>query len=135
MKKIKSYRTDSTDYRVRLTYKNIGKLPTALKQAHLVKIVKPDRLNVTFTGKATEGERPNYRVLNESLTQPKPWRPADSQEPNHKYHKELGYAQGESSNEVEFTVRIYGENPLSLKATLNTTRAGQLPEQEIRIRE
>lgn len=135
VKKIKSYRTDSTDYRVRLTYKNIGKLPTALKQAHLVKIVKPDRLNVTFTGKATEGEHPNYRVLNESLTQPKPWRLADSQEPNHNYHKELGYAQGESSNEVEFTVRIYGENPLSLKATLNTTRAGQLPEQEIRIRE
>ena len=44
IKKIKSYKTDSADYQVKISYRNNGKLPTALKQAHLVKIVTDDRV-------------------------------------------------------------------------------------------
>ncbi|MDR0845052.1 MAG: hypothetical protein LBN71_07510, partial [Tannerella sp.] len=66
VKKIKSYKGDSIDYRINVSYKNIGKLPTALKQADLVKIVKPDQLNVTFISDTTSVA---YKVMDESLKQ------------------------------------------------------------------
>ncbi len=39
VRKTKSYKTDSADYQLKVSFRNTGKLPTALKQAHLVKIV------------------------------------------------------------------------------------------------
>ena len=56
IKRIKSYKTDSADYQLKVSFKNIGKLPTALKQAHLVKIVMDDRVEVNFDSINTSGE-------------------------------------------------------------------------------
>ena len=135
VKKIKSYRSDSTDYKVKVAYKNIGKLPTALRQADLVKIVKPDRLNISFVCDEVSDESVSYKVLNESLKEKRgrryPGMPAAK--PGNNYYKETGYAPGESTQVAEFTVRVYGSEPVKLNAALETTRAGQLAEREIVI--
>ena len=132
VKKLKSYKNDSTDYRVRLAYRNEGKLPTALRQADLIKIVKPDCFNIRFTGELAEGEQPKYKVLNESLSQSRPWRAMDAK-PSNKYYKEVGHAEGGATNVGEFIVRVYGTGELRLKTSVETTRAGQLSEREVTI--
>lgn len=132
VKKLKSYKNDSTDYRVRLAYRNEGKLPTALRQADLIKIVKQDRFNIQFAGELAEGEKPRYQVLEETLNQPRPWRKEDAK-PSHKYYKEVGHAEGGATNTAEFKIRVYGSGSLQLKASVETTRAGQLPEKAITI--
>ena len=65
VKKVKSYKTDSADYQMKVSFKNIGKLPTALKQAHLVKIVTDDRVVINFDSTNTSGEKPEFKVLTE----------------------------------------------------------------------
>jgi hypothetical protein len=138
VKKLKSYKTDSTDYRVSISYANMGKLPTALKQADLVKIVRPDRLHVEFTGDLQEpGEdgKLRYQVLDSALSRPRTGRPGTPapSAPSHKYFKDTGYTDGGAVSAVEFRVRIYGNRPLSLKVSLATTRAGLLEEQTITL--
>jgi hypothetical protein len=130
VKKIKSYKGDSVDYRVKITYRNVGKLPTALKQADLVKIVKPDRFNIEFTDTV-----PRYKVLDSTLNYPRGQRNFGGFAPvvatetvRRRFYKEVGYAQGESDNSLEFKVRVYGKGSLGVKAALSTTRAGILPE-------
>jgi hypothetical protein len=138
VKQIKSYKGDSTDYRVRISYKNTGKMPTALRQADLIKIVKPDRLDIQFTGDLSDltSTRPLYKVLDKTLAQQRVGRmfQGATPPPSNKYFKEVGYAAGESTNTGEFTIRVYGTGSLGLKVTLTTTRAGLLKEKEINIR-
>jgi len=142
IKKIKSYKSDSTDYSIKITYRNIGKLPTALRQADLVKIVKPDRFDIEFTGSLAtieRGEKPKYTVLDNTLVQPRfrgggrGFPGAAPAPPSNKYFKEAGYAQGESANTLEFKVRVYGSGSLGVKTTVTTTRAGALKEKEISL--
>ena len=45
---------DSTAWEIRLTVRNRGRLPTALRQADLVKIVRPDRVEVVLDGVTAE---------------------------------------------------------------------------------
>ncbi len=123
----RSYRGDSIDYRVTLRYRNAGKLPTALKQADLVKIVRPDRFDVEFLGEA-EG----YRVLDGTLDRARGGRNQPATGPG-RYFRNAGYAAGESVNSVEFRVRAYGGAPVKLRARLTTTRAGSLAEREITV--
>ena len=130
VKKVKSYKGDSVDYRVKVSYKNIGKLPTALKQADLVKIVKPDQLNVTFNADSTSKA---FTVLDESLKQPRRRRNEATSGNTGKYYKELGYTAGESTNTAIFTVRVYDKSPLSIDINIETTRAGILPKKHIEI--
>jgi hypothetical protein len=134
VRKIKGYRNDSTDYRVRITYRNTGKLPTALRQADLVKIVKPDRFDIRFDGDLAnaDGEK-GFSILDSTLSRPRsgrPGMPGAVPTPANRYFKEVGYAQGESTNACEFKIRLYGAGKLTLKATLTTTRAGKLDEKE-----
>lgn len=128
VKKLKSYKADSTDYQVKIVYKNIGKLPTALQQADLVKIVRPDQVKITFD-KADEGK---FKVLEGDFA---PQR-AGRQQPAGKslvYNADMGYAQGGETKTAVLKVRVYGENPLPyMKAIVSTTRAGILPENEIK---
>ena len=132
VRKIKSYKGDSVDYRVKISYKNIGKLPTALRQAHLVKIVKPDQLNVTFVADTTSTA---YKVIDESLKQPRRRRDEipSASDRSHKYFKEMGFADGGTTNTATFTIRVYNDAPLSINVDIQTTRAGILPERNIVI--
>ena len=63
VKKLKSYKQDSTDYQVKVSYRNAGKLPTALRQADLVKIVRSDQISVTLRNINIEGEAPKAKIL------------------------------------------------------------------------
>jgi hypothetical protein len=54
---------DSATYRVRVSWTNAGKLPTALRQAQLVKIVREDEAELRFDRELTRGEPPAVSIV------------------------------------------------------------------------
>jgi len=54
---------DSTTWEITPTWRNNGRLPTALKQAQLVKIVREDQIRVEVPRALASGENPKVRVL------------------------------------------------------------------------
>jgi len=54
---------DSTTYRVTVTWTNSGRLPTALRQAQLVKIVQEDRARLEFDSTLVRGRTPTVRIV------------------------------------------------------------------------
>ncbi len=135
-KKIKSYKADSTDYQLTVTFKNTGKLPTALKQAHLVKIVREDMVRIAL-GPVETGEKA-YKVIGDQ--------PAggggrggfggggQAAGGTRTISKSAGYTDGGKSTTVTWTVRAFGPTTLRGKASVTTTRAGLLPEKEFVIK-
>lgn len=128
IKKLKSYKGDSTDYQVTISYRNVGKLPTALRQADLVKIVRPDNIQLTVV----KGEK--FKIIGDDFRAVREGRRFDNttavKAPT-KYSKNTGYTDGGSVNTSQLTIRVYGDEPVSFKALVNTTRAGVLPEKDI----
>ncbi|MEF9985596.1 MAG: M14 family metallopeptidase [Bacteroidales bacterium] len=119
VKKVKTYKADSTDYQIKISYKNVGKLPTALQQAELVKIVRPDNIKLVFlkdTDKKCKLVEGDFKALN-----------------NGSYSKNTGYTQGGETNTSILKVRVYGGESINIKASVSTTRAGVLPEREFII--
>lgn len=123
-----SYGRDSTDYEVKVSYRNVGKLPTALKQADLVKIVRPDR--VTLRIDPVESATPAFMVLPQGGT-PARGGAASSQS---SATREVGYTDGGQENGHTFTIRVYGRQEIKGKASVSTTRAGVLKEKEFVIK-
>lgn len=128
VKKVKNYKRDSTDWELRVSYKNTGKLPTALKQAHQVKIVREDMVTVSFPQEFFNNENPKIKFLEQS-GRGSGRGPASS----NRVTKAAGYAQGESTNTVVIKIRTFGNEPLTGKAVVTTTRAGILEEREFTI--
>lgn len=127
VKKLKTYKADSTDYAITVSYKNVGKLPTALRQADHVKIVRPDQVKITFPESVTEGAAPKAKILPEEgkpVRQPRP----GTKVITNTVSRDAGYAQGESTNSHTVVVRVYGNDKIEGKASVSTTRAGFLPE-------
>jgi hypothetical protein len=129
VKKVKTYKQDSTDYQIKVSYRNVGKLPTALRQADLVKIVRQDQVKLSLSKSAVEGEKPMARILPEQGSRPQQDR---QQRPggggvSSETTRNAGYAQGESVNSKTITVRVYGNHEIEGTATISTTRAGLLP--------
>jgi len=56
-------RGDSATYRVRVSWTNAGKLPTALRQAQLVKIVREDEAELQFDRELTRGDTPAVSIV------------------------------------------------------------------------
>jgi hypothetical protein len=54
---------DSTTYEVTVRWRNAGRLPTALKQAQLVKIVQEDRAFIRIPPALTRGDQPRVRQV------------------------------------------------------------------------
>ncbi len=136
VKQIKRYRSgDSADYRLTIRFRNSGKLPTALSQAHLVKIVRPDEVRVTI-GDGEDGER-QYRVIDpvpaatgrRGMMMFEGW----GERARHT-SQSVGYTRGGATAVAHFTVRLYGSEPLSGTAEVITTRAGILPKKNFNIR-
>lgn len=139
IKKMKSYKADSADYELKVSYKNIGKLPTALKQAHLVKIVTDDRVTIEFTPAPADNKIPVYKVLNlekkqsqrERISQgfylenPSAGKPAS---------KALPDTQGGSVTTAVFVVRLYNVTELPGKVSVFSTRGGVLKDKEFIIK-
>jgi len=81
---------DSTSWEVRIPVTNKGRLPTALKQADLVKIVRPDRVVIELDGVRTAGQDRQARIVTTG-----------------RGAGEIGYIQPGETKEAVFTVRLY----------------------------
>ncbi|HUW92885.1 MAG TPA: M14 family metallopeptidase [Bacteroidales bacterium] len=135
IKKGKNLKSDSTDFEIIVKFRNTGKLPTALRQAHLVKIVREDEVRLEFDTK--EGEKPAYRMLDikpsgrngggmmmydEERTAGRP------------VSKSVGYTDGGAVNEAVFRIRVLNNAVIRGTASILTTRAGILKDREFIIR-
>ncbi|MDR0795596.1 MAG: hypothetical protein LBE79_06020 [Tannerella sp.] len=138
IKKLKTYKQDSTDYQVKVSYRNAGKLPTALRQADLVKIVRPDQVKISLVKSAFEGENPKAKFLPEpgAIPQQERQRSRSGGEGGgtNEITRSAGFARGESVNSLTFTIRVYGNLEIEGTATVSTTRAGVLPEKSFVIK-
>ncbi|MCL1973383.1 MAG: M14 family metallopeptidase [Bacteroidetes bacterium] len=134
VKKLKSYKQDSTDYQIKVSYRNVGKLPTALRQADLVKIVRPDQVRISLPASAVEGPNPQAKILPDpNAPATRPQRGGGAVRAN-VTTRNAGYAQAESLNSVTITVRVYGNHEVEGAASVSTTRAGLLPDKKFVIK-
>ncbi len=101
---------DSTDYEVRVRWRNAGRLPTALKQAQLVKIVQEDRVQLEFADSLTKLERPVVRIV-EPARRDKVIR--------------AGWTDPGERKTVAFRVRTYGVPGVEVTVNLLSTRGGK----------
>jgi len=140
VRKVKSYKTDSADYQIKINYRNKGKLPTALKQAYLVKIVREDRIVLDFDTAGTIKGKTDYKIIQDAP-------PARNREgrggyggddpasvPQRTFSKNVPFTQGESSSAAVITVRLYDRSELRGKASLVSTRGGILKDKEFVIK-
>lgn len=133
VKKKKSYKNDSVDYELTVKFKNTGQLPTAFKQAHLVKIVKEDQISISFESALVEGDLPLLKILN----------PERARRRNYGYQapqaissttKKVAYTDGGAVNEAIFEIRVYRDEEIVGKAAVSSTRGGVLEGKEFVIR-
>jgi hypothetical protein len=138
IKKSKTYKTDSADYQVKLSYRNTGKLPTALSQAHLVKIVKEDRVVLEFDTTGT-GTGKFVKVIEEEK------KPKQTGRRNQytdealvtrvtSASKNMPYTPGGAVTTAVFNVRLYKKTELAVKASVISTRGGVLKDKKVMIR-
>ncbi len=106
-------RGDSATYEVTVGWRNAGRLPTALRQAQLVKIVRPDR--VTLDLEPPEGTTATIIDPDDG--------PVDS-----------GWTEPGETKTVRFRVRVRGGGAIPATVRLSSTRGGVL-EREITIGE
>ena len=98
-------------YQVQVTWKNVGGLPTALKQAQLVKIVQEDRAVLEFEGALTRGEEPRVQILEPS---------------GRGNYFEAGRTEAGASNQATFRVQVRGDGPVEGSVRVLSTRGGVL---------
>ena len=112
-----SANADSTTYTIDVSWTNIGHLPTALKQAQLVKIVQEDRVQLDFDKDLTKGRNPTIKIIEPAT-----------------YDKTIyaGYTDAGASGSATFQVRVYGGEAVEGKVKVLSTRGGLL-EKEIRL--
>ncbi len=139
VKKIKSYKSDSSDYQLKVSFKNTGRLPTALKQAHLVKIVTSDRVVLDFDTTGTLKGKTGYKVIkdikepgNEVNRRRLP--ASDRQIRGRQVSSNVPDTQGGSVTTAVFTIRLYSRTELKGKASIFSTRGGVLRDKEFLIR-
>ncbi len=139
MKQTKSYKSDSADYQLKVSFRNTGKLPTALKQAHLVKIVKEDRLVLDFDTTGASSGKINYKVIEDK-------KPAVAREGRGGYNdderpsvqttfsRNIPFTDGGSVTSSVFTIRLYNITELRGKVSLYSTRGGVLKDKEFVVK-
>ena len=139
VKRIKAYKADSADYQLKISIINRGKLPTALKQAHLVKIVREDRIELEFDTTGSVTGKPGFKVVEEKKKTPGrsgrgmfddmegPSLPVTAT-------KNIPFTQGGSVTDAVFIVRLYNRQELKGKARMISTRGGVLKDKEFLIK-
>lgn len=98
-------------YEVAVEWRNDGRLPTALRQALLVKIVREDRAVLEFDGDLTRGDEPTVEIVDPSFRDKTFY---------------AGRTEGFSSNTATFRVRVRGSEPVQGTARVLSTRGGVL---------
>lgn len=139
-KRIRSYKKDSADYQMTITFRNTGKLPTALRQADLVKIVTRDRVVIDFTTSPRKGDTINFRIIGEpAAPQGRGNRQmfGDNERPQVRtsFSKNVPFTQGGSSTSAVFTIRLYNNEPVTGKASVFSTRGGVLKDKEFTLKQ
>jgi hypothetical protein len=105
---------DSATHEVRVRWTNTGRLPTALRQAQLVKIVTEDQVDLEFDDGLMDDDTRRVRIV-EPGTRDKTIR--------------AGWTQPGETKEVIFRLRTFGSEPVEGTVNLRSTRGGhvQLP--------
>ncbi len=139
IKKIKSYKTDSTDYKLTISIRNNGKLPTALRQAQLVKIVREDRIEIEFDTTGTVSDKPGFRIIEEKKADRHDRdRNKDYDDENNlqifKISATIPFINGGKTSGKEFIIRLYNRKELKGRASFYSTRGGILKDREFVIR-
>jgi hypothetical protein len=139
VKKIKAYKTDSSDYQMKVSFRNIGKLPTALKQAQLVKIVKDDRVVLEFdTAGTTSGKDVFKLIMEDKPLKVREGRGGSNDEERPVRQKEVSKivpeTQGGLVTTAVFNIRLYNRTELKGKASVFSTRGGVLKGKEFSIK-
>lgn len=138
-KRIKAYKADSVDYQLKIGIINRGKLPTALKQAYLVKIVREDRIELEFDTTASVKGKPGFKVIEEKKKTPERSGRGmfdDMEGPSLPVMatKNIPFTQGGSVTDALFIVRLYNRQELKGKARMISTRGGVLKDKEFLIK-
>jgi hypothetical protein len=102
---------DSTTYRVTVAWRNTGRLPTALRQAQLVKIVQEDRVRLEFDRALTDRTAPTVRII------------TPAREDKTAY---AGWTEPGERKTVTFELRTYGVPGVEGKVRVLSTRGGQV---------
>ncbi len=100
---------DSTTYQVTVSWTNSGELPTALRQAQLIKIVQEDRVQLEFDSTLVERETPVLRIV--------------VPETREKVVR-AGWTQPGERKSVSFDVRTYGVPGVEGEVHVMSTRGG-----------
>jgi hypothetical protein len=100
---------DSTTYRITVRWTNTGRLPTALRQAQLVKIVQEDRVQLEFDSTLTNPTDPTVRIVS----------PARSDKAIY-----VGWTGPGERKEVAFEIRTYGVRGVTGTVRVRSTRGG-----------
>lgn len=100
---------DSTTYRVTVRWTNSGRLPTALRQAQLVKIVQQDRVRLEFDSTLTRRRSPTVRIVT----------PATREKTI-----SAGWTEPGERKSVTFEVRTYGVPGVRGTVHVMSTRGG-----------
>ncbi len=100
---------DSTAYRVTVSWTNSGKLPTALRQAQLVKIVQEDRARLQFDSTLVRREAPVVRIVVPETRDKE---------------IEAGWTGPGERKSVSFAVRTYGVPGVDGEVHVVSTRGG-----------
>jgi hypothetical protein len=136
VRRLQQHGADSATYELRVQWRNTGGLPTALRQAQLVKIVQEDRLflevpagrpaagaaDITDAGAmggqgvaATDGAAPQphgtARILEPALRQGSVW---------------TGHTGPGQTRTVTYRIRVYGTDAVTASLRLDSTRGGVL---------
>jgi hypothetical protein len=130
---------DSVTYEVTVSWRNTGRLPTALRQAQLVKIVQEDAVTLTLPREATSGEHPRARIIADG-----PAREgrgggmggggggvggggAGAGAAGSARTIRAGWTEPGQAGSVKFRVRTYGvQEPITATLRLDSTRGGVL---------
>jgi len=139
VKRIKAYKTDSADYQLKIGIINRGKLPTALKQAHLVKIVREDRIELEFDTTGSVKGKPGFKVIEEKKKTPERsgrdmFDDIEGSSLPVTATKNIPFTQGGSVTDAVFTIRLYNRQELKGKASMFSTRGGVLKDKDFIIR-
>ena len=139
VKMTKAYKADSADYQLRIGVINRGKLPTALKQAHLVKIVREDRIELEFDTAGSAKDKPSFRIIEDKKNEGEGsgrgmYGDQTASRVQVRASRNIPYTQGGSSTETVFTIRLYNDSGLKGKASVISTRGGVLKGKEFIVR-
>ncbi|MFP4623778.1 MAG: M14 family metallopeptidase [Gemmatimonadota bacterium] len=109
---------DSATWEVEVTFRNAGRLPTALRQARLVKIVRPDRVRLRLPDALTEGDAPAVEIVDPE---------------GRDKTREAGWLDAGETASVRFRLRTRGDvEPFDASVEVLSTRGGRA-EREIRV--